>query len=167
MAKVFVTMGIPGSGKSYAVERLFGEAPNLVIINPDSIRGELTGDESEQTRNDEVFSVAHSQFCEALTNPEIEWVVFDATNVKKYARENILAICQEFGAPAALLIFDIEFDICAARNEARERTVPQRAMVRMQLEFEQAISDIQSERWERVAHVVSANEQGVQLLSFE
>jgi predicted kinase len=165
VTRVFVTMGIPGSGKSYAVDRLFGNEDNLAVIRPDDIRAELCGDAADQSRNSDVFSVAHARLRDALMDEKIDWAVFDATNIKKFARQNLLAICQEFGAEAALVIFDIPFEICAVRNEERDRTVPADAMLRMQVEFEEAIEEVQFESWERIGHIVRADEEGVQLLA--
>lgn len=161
--KLFVLMGIPGSGKSYAVDRLFGETKNLVVVSPDAIRAEMTGDAADQSKNREVFERAHLMVTTALANEDVQYVVFDATNTKKFARANLLAIAQEFDAIPSLLIFDVDFAICAARNETRDRTVPRHAMIRMQQEFGQALVEVESEPWGERNHIVSADEEGVKL----
>lgn len=166
MKRVIVTMGIPGSGKSYATQMLFNQQEDALIINPDSIRLELTGDAADQTMNSEVFKVAHNRLVNGLLDPGTSVVVFDATNVQKRSRETILSICAEHEADTTLLVFDIDFDVCAQRNKDRERTVPEHAMVRMRDSFQRSMREISGESWTKIRRIVSANEEGVILRDF-
>jgi predicted kinase len=161
--KALVTMGIPGSGKSYAVARLFRPEDKAYVINPDSIREELTGDAADQSRNGDVFDIAHLRLRTAIMDPDVNWVVFDATNVTKRARQNLLAIFQEFDVTAALLVFDIDFSVCAARNMDRDRTVPMHAMMRMQEDFEESLDEMVKEPWVRIDQIVYSDKEGVTL----
>lgn len=76
-------IGISGSGKSTWIRSLNGR--NVVIVSPDEIRKELTGNVSDQSKNKEVFALAQQRAAEALKNGKL--VVFDATNtVAKYRK---------------------------------------------------------------------------------
>jgi predicted kinase len=161
--QLFATMGIPGSGKSYATQWFFNNVDGVQIINPDMIRLGLTGDESDQSRNNEVFTIAHNRLRSALSDAETKIVVFDATNIKKFARQHLLAIASEYKAKTALMIFDIDFPICSVRNEERERTVPMRAMLRMQAEFEDAMVEVPLELWDAVHLIVGDDETSIKL----
>lgn len=162
---VIVTMGIPGSGKSYAVGQMFTADESAMIINPDTIRWELSGDPADQTQNAKVFQIAHRRFREALTNDAFRWVVFDATNVQSFARMELLAIASEYDAVPRLMVFDIDYEKCCERNEARERTVPEHAMVRMREQFKIAMGNIESEGWDEIFVIADADEQGVRVRS--
>jgi predicted kinase len=154
-------MGIPGSGKSYATQMLFNQREDALIINPDAIRYELTGDAADQTQNADVFKIAHHRLVCGLLDPGTNIVVFDATNVQQRARQTLLAICAEHDALTALIVFDIDFGLCAQRNDERDRTVPLHAMVRMQTDFEKSLDQVGSEGWDDVKVIESATADGV------
>lgn len=164
---LLATMGIPGSGKTYATHQMYADAPNAVIINPDAIRAELTGDAADQSRNAEVFQIAHQRVRDALADPDIGIVVFDATNTKRFAREALLAIASEFDTRTTLLMFDTDYETCCERNSLRERTVPDFAMVRMQAEFLSAKKCVPDEPWGKILRIISADEEGVTLAEID
>lgn len=150
MKRVVVTMGIPGSGKSYTTDRVYGSKLGTIIISPDQIRAEMLGDAADQSANAAVFERAHEMLRDALLAPNVKTVVFDATNIKRFARDRVRAIAEEYDAETTLLIFDTEWETCCERNEARERTVPQSAMVRMRAEFAEALESVESEGWTEI-----------------
>ena len=63
--KVFCLIGISGSGKSTFVQNMFNGF-EYEYINADRIRKELTGDESNQDKNSEVFKIVFNKFTKAL-----------------------------------------------------------------------------------------------------
>ncbi len=75
-------IGIPGSGKSTFINN--NKFENTLIINPDSIRKELTGNISDRTRNYEVWTIAKQRAKEALSK-NIN-VIIDGTNTAKSRR---------------------------------------------------------------------------------
>jgi predicted kinase len=150
VTKVYVTMGIPGRGKSHATQLFFAGLEDVLIVNPDSIRAMLTGDAADQSQNAEVFKTAHRLFAGGILDPGTKVVVFDATNVQRRSREELLKICAECGVEATLLVFDVDFGLCAQRNYERERTVPLHAMVRLQTDFEKSLEQVASEEWGEV-----------------
>lgn len=195
--KVYVTMGIPGSGKSYFVSHTLEQQREEAqmfdhrwesswswVINPDLIRFHLTGDSADQSQNSKVFDLAHGRLKWLIVNEwevaadlsgstYLRWpIIFDATNVKRFARKNILDICEEYGAEPHLIVFDTPFEKCMERvkrrtdlkqaleNKSERRwthpnrivVVPDHAMERMYGEFQQALEDIKSEPWASITN---------------
>ncbi len=112
--KFIIPIGISGSGKSTWVNSLANQG--FVVVSPDAIRKELSGDISDQTRNGEVFTIANQRSVDALNNGDN--VIFDATNVKSKDRRNLLNhlkdnVSIEFNAYAK--IFDSNPDISNMR----------------------------------------------------
>lgn len=90
---LFLPIGIPGSGKSTWIKKNILENKNFspssfVIVSPDEIRKELTGDISDQSKNAEVFEEAKKRASEALNKGKI--VIFDATNLNTENRLSLI-----------------------------------------------------------------------------
>lgn len=110
----FLTLmvGPSGAGKTTFCEKYFSDAdarlpngdanplylPNAAgtavfipyYISPDDIRGRLTGNPADQTRNEEVFELAHLEV--ALSLAQGHHVIFDATNLCEYSRIELVDI---------------------------------------------------------------------------
>lgn len=156
-----VTMGIPGSGKTTYVnawaDQLRDNGNNPEIICPDDIRAEL-GDASDQTRNEEVFRIAHQRLVEAISSNE-PVAFFDATNIKGFARENILSIIDSHNVSdeprsrntyAILAIISCDLGQAKLRNSTRERKVPDHVIDRMHAEMAGQVDLVSSEGWDRI-----------------
>lgn len=134
MSKFVMTVGMPGSGKSYFAER--EREKGAVIISSDSIREELYGDVNDQSHNAEVFDTMKKRTIAALRNGD--YVVYDATNLNAKRRINFLKELRrevkEFEAICA--VFTVPYEECCRRNENRERTVPDYVMERMYKNFQ-------------------------------
>ena len=114
-------VGVSGSGKSTHAAKLAQTLPSD-IVEPDAIRLELTGNASDQSRNREVFQLAHSR-AEAKLLAGIN-VVVDATNLDRKTRAEWLAIARRCGAEARAVVVDTPLDVAKNRNNVRERVVP-------------------------------------------
>jgi predicted kinase len=85
-------VGISGSGKS-RLSAQFAKT-GAKVINPDAIRKELTGDISDQSRNGEVFHIAHRRLDSHLKlHPDVD-VVFDATNLELKSLKTLAEIAE-------------------------------------------------------------------------
>lgn len=148
-------MGIPGSGKSTLAaaisQTLTGWGDSVVVLCPDDIREEVTGSASDQSRNREVFELAHDRLRTALT--EVGCVIFDATNVTIAARQSLLQIAAECGSDTCLYVVDTPHEVSRARNLARSRTVPEHAMNRLQDLYAASLSAVQHEGWGKIVNV--------------
>ena len=145
---VVVMMGIPGSGKSTYVREHY---PSTLVVCPDDIREELTGDAADQSRNNEVFALAHERL-EAAVSVNLD-VVFDATNIKEFARRNILDVCRKHGADTHLIVMMTDFETCSKRNSERDRVVPLHAMQRMDKEFCEVLANMGRMEWGNITYV--------------
>ena len=114
-------VGVSGSGKSTHAAKLAQTLP-ADIVEPDAIRLELTGNASDQSRNGEVFRLAHTR-TEAKLRSGIS-VVVDATNLDRKTRAEWLAIARRCGAEAHAIVVDTPVDVAKNRNNIRERVVP-------------------------------------------
>lgn len=87
-APVFImTVGISGSGKSTWIKEQTSD-PNTLVINPDSIRKELTGNISDQTQNAKVWYITKQRVLEGLNSGKT--VILDATNVDSRSRRDFI-----------------------------------------------------------------------------
>lgn len=118
--KIVLMVGPSGSGKSTYVKTHFSGA---LILNADRIRKKLTGDESDQTRNREVFAKVRADASRALRNGRL--VVVDNTNVQWIAREELYRIARIFRAPVEARVMATPLDECLRRNRERDRKVPE------------------------------------------
>lgn len=130
MAKFYFTVGIPGCGKSTYFKNNFGD--EVIYISSDKLREELLGDVNDQSKNSLIFNEMYERTITALK--ENKDVYYDATNLNRKRRINLLKQLPECEKIA--IVFAIPFDICCARNNARERVVPQNVMERMYKSFE-------------------------------
>lgn len=134
---LFMTIGAVGSGKSTYAEDLRDNDPNLVVVSPDAVREELTGDPMDQTRNREVWSIVGERVSGALGYGYDTLV--DATQANPEDRLKNLAGYREYANEAGLIIVGLYFDTpleeCLRRNTARAenggRNVPKYVIERM------------------------------------
>lgn len=75
LPSLIMLVGISGSGKSEFINTL----KNILVVCPDEIRKEETGDISDQSRNTKVWKVAKERVAKALSSGLD--VILDATNV--------------------------------------------------------------------------------------
>ena len=83
-------VGISGSGKSTYIQNHLQDIP---IICPDDIRRELTGDVSDQSKNQEVFKLAEKRFISALHDSDD--VVVDCMNLSVKSLKRWIALAKE------------------------------------------------------------------------
>mgnify|MGYP000849584666 CR=1 FL=1 len=84
--KLILPVGISGSGKSTWIKA--NTDANTVVVSPDDIRRELTGNISDQTKNGQVWALAFQRVADALNNGKN--VILDATNVKSEDRKRLM-----------------------------------------------------------------------------
>lgn len=143
-ATLHVTVGIPGSGKStWATNEAIEHG--MSHLSSDIIRKELTGDETNQDANNQVFRTLHARIRQHLENG---WsVIVDATNLKAANRKKLLDIADRVEVPAYAHRFAIslDYDECQKRNLARTRVVPEDVMRRFHQGFVDNCTTIQLE----------------------
>ena len=125
--KLIVLVGMPGSGKTTFAKNVL-EDEDVVIISSDEIRLRLTGDESDQSQNDEVFRIYYREIRNYLLDGRN--VVADSTNLRRQDRERLRQIAKDAASETHLIIFNNGIQ-ATIRNSQRERKVPDHTVLRM------------------------------------
>lgn len=112
MATLFIPVGISGSGKSRLKRSL--KTPKTSVC-PDDIRKELTGNISDQSRNNDVFRIALGRAASALERGEN--VYFDATNLRRDLVDRLISIAEQKNANVQILVLmdSEDIELCRAR----------------------------------------------------
>jgi predicted kinase len=123
--KLIITVGLPGSGKSTYLARL-----GVNAISSDEVRRLIADDPHDQSRNARIFSVMRYLIRQRIAAGRPVTYV-DATHLTPWEREPYGKIAQLYGCILEALFFDLPVEICIARNQARDRVVPEEAIRKM------------------------------------
>jgi predicted kinase len=138
---VVLAIGLPGSGKSSWFKR-----HNVTPLSTDLLRALLFDDPTEQRFQDLIFSNLRSMLkARLIARRPMNYV--DATNLSPHERNGWIKLAKDYGYEVQAVFFDVPVEVCLARNERRERKVPEDAMRRMagklkQPTFEEGFSKI-------------------------
>jgi predicted kinase len=120
-----ITVGLPGSGKSTYLARL-----GVNAISSDEIRRIVADDPHDQSMNARIFSVIRYLIRQRITAGRTVTYV-DATHLTPWERKPYVMLARRYGCQLEALFFDVPVDTCIARNQARERVVPEEAIRKM------------------------------------
>jgi predicted kinase len=138
---VVLAIGLPGSGKSSWFKR-----HNITPLSSDLLRVLLFDDPTEQRFQDLIFSNLRSMLkARLIARRPMNYV--DATNLSPHERSGWIKLAKDYGYEVQAVFFDVPVEVCLARNQRRERKVPEDAMRRMagklkQPTFEEGFSKI-------------------------
>ena len=138
---VVLAIGLPGSGKSSWFKR-----HNITPLSSDLLRALLFDDPTEQRFQDLIFSNLRSMLkARLIARRPMNYV--DATNLSPHERNGWIKLAKDYGYEVQAVFFDVPVEVCLARNQRRERKVPEDAMRRMagklkQPTFEEGFSKI-------------------------
>jgi len=127
--RLVITVGLPGSGKSTYLARLGANA-----ISSDEIRRLIADDPLDQSMNARIFSIIRYLIRQRIAAGRPVTYV-DATHLTPWERKPYVVLAQRYGCRLEALYFDVPIDICIARNQARDRAVPEAAIRKMALQM--------------------------------
>lgn len=131
--KIFVMVGLVGSGKSTKAKEL-SEQYNANIHSSDSIREELSGDVNNQNINELVFQTLHNRAKEDLRKGKN--CIFDATNISYKVRMSFLQQLNNIPCEKICVLMATPYEECLRRNKQRTRKVPEYVIERMYRRFD-------------------------------
>lgn len=123
MGILAITIGPSGSGKSSYIEDYFEYYKEFIVLSSDSVRGVICGDESDQTKNNIVFSWLKTA-CEYFIKQNKD-VLIDTTALTPETRKDFIDIGKKYDYVIAALVFETPIDLCKTRNRLRCRKVPE------------------------------------------
>lgn len=130
--RVVVTFGVSGSGKSTWIKK---HLPDYKVVSLDDLRQQIAKSRSDQSCNSEVVRLAKEQLKSLLrTHSKIVW---DATNIRKDFRQQVINLSRDYGALVTLAVFHCPEDIYVKRNQQRRHKIPEDVLLRQieQTEF--------------------------------
>lgn len=133
--KLYITVGIPGSGKSTWRDAFVSANSNTIVVCPDSIRKEWFGDESCQDKGDKVFEEAFNRVKAGLNAGKD--VIFDACSQSAKRRKPLVQLAKSCGAEAHAVVFNVDLALAKDRNAKRSRVVPDFVLDRMHSQWQE------------------------------
>lgn len=132
--KLYITVGIPGSGKStYSKE--FARENNIKYLSSDELRAKFGTGEEDQSVTSKVFSYIKTEIDRSLKDKES--VLIDSTAISKKNRRDFIDIAKKYDyVDVIALVFWIEKEVAKSRNKQRIRNVPEFVIDRMYKNFE-------------------------------
>lgn len=129
--RVVVTVGVSGSGKTHALGNLPSDYER---ISPDAQRLVEYGDEAHQGEHGPIYQACAEQLKTVLRKGGR--ACYDATNLVLDLRTKITSLCHDYGAFVSFWVFDTSIDTIKARNDDRERKVPEHVIDKQVTKFE-------------------------------
>ena len=130
---LILLVGLPGAGKTTYANKYVREHKNTIHLSSDSIRLQMYGKESIQGNPADVFSVMQKRAVKALNDGQS--VVYDATNITRKDRSNIINVCPKYVKIECHIIW-APIETCIERDASRERTVGKAVIDKMLKRFQ-------------------------------
>ncbi len=132
MNNLYIMIGLPGSGKS-TIAKNISVKENAIIVSTDELRGKMLDDVNNQEKNSYIFLEAEKIMKENLKTNN---VIFDATNIDYKRRRNLINKFSKYTNQIILCFVWASYYECLARNEMRERKVPEEVIKRMYMNID-------------------------------
>ena len=127
--EVIMMAGLPGTGKDTWIAK---NHPDLPVVSLDDIREKY--DISPIGPQGEVISIALEKAREYLRKKQP--FIWNATSAVYDLRSKISYMFEEYGASVKTVFLETAWDVCLARNNSRDRVVPEDAIRKMLGRFE-------------------------------
>jgi predicted kinase len=122
MSNIILLLGISGSGKSTWAKKFLQDNPQCIYINADKMRLTITGDESNQDKNYQVFQTLEHMASYLMSLGKD--LIIDNTNYNKKNRLIWNRLATAFNYNKEWIVFKTPLEQCILNNEKRERKVP-------------------------------------------
>ena len=135
MSKFIMTVGLPGSGKSYLAGKYVAEHDQSLVVSSDDIRYRLWGNAEDQQHPEVVFAEMERLTMEALDDGFA--VIYDATNLNSRKRRALVGAVKAKHPDVRCVCWLVLCSItgCKKRNAERTRHVPDEVIDRMVRQF--------------------------------
>lgn len=159
-------IGIAGSGKTTYAYRfrdcLCDSRERATIFSSDDIREEFYGDASIQGDNTSIFGELNARTLHHLSDGYT--AIYDATNLNKKRRVQLLQKVYSIdpSIERICIVFQTPPKTCIARNQLRERVVPEEVIKRQYHQFEYPTYD---EGWHKIYNAPSALEEDLSIVT--
>ena len=149
MKKIVMVMGLPGSGKSHYLRNYLALKPHIILC-PDQIREEVTGNIEDQSQNSRVFDIFYDRLEQALKSddPATQSIGLDATFLRKAYRSPVFDIIKDSGVEHEITVIHVDLtkEQTMDRMKKRVRQVPEHVIDSMIQKFS-PITDEEKERY--------------------
>ncbi|MEK6323792.1 MAG: AAA family ATPase [Acidobacteriota bacterium] len=150
---LIILCGPAGSGKSTWAAKHF--LPTQVVSS-DECRALVVDDPANQSVSQDAFDLMYFIIEKRLLLGRL--TVADATNLKREHRRALIRIAKRFHYNTAAIVFNVPIEVCLERNAARERQVPQEALMNQYALLEMTLRTIENEGFNFV-HVLDGESQ--------
>lgn len=142
MNTLYITVGLPGSGKSTYVKN-FIKDKDIEYLSSDSLRAVYGKSEEDQTVTPLVFGHIKRKVDEFLKDGKN--VLVDATSVNRKERSDYINTAKKYGAKVVAIVFKMDRQGLIDRNKKRGeeggRVVPDWVIDKMLAKFEEPSYD--------------------------
>lgn len=133
LPKLFMMIGIPGSGKSHEAE-IIAKEHNAIIHASDRLREELFRDVNHVGDNGFLFNELHKRIQRDLKAGKN--VVYDATNINSKKRISFLKSLKDIPCEKIAILLMTPYEQCLKNNAERERSIPESVIEKMYKNFQ-------------------------------
>lgn len=131
--KLFIMIDLSAAGKSTIAKELAKDY-EAVIVSSDSIRKEICGNVSDQSKNEEVFKLFHKRIRKYLH--EKRNVIADATNITMKSRRAIINNVKKMDIEIIAYIVPKKIEDCIKDNVEREYIVQEEVIYKQMKRFQ-------------------------------